>query len=697
MHPLTEYPRPAMRRDSYENLNGLWQYAITASAQRPAGWDGEILVPYAPECRASGVGRTLQPGQWLHYHRYFAPPAGMGGRVLLHFGAVDYACAVQVNGHLVGGHRGGYWPFTLDITAQLNGTGRNSLWVAVQDPTGHGTQARGKQTLQPGGMFYPAQSGIWQTVWLERVPENYIQSLTVTPDYDARTVTVKAHTSAPGGAANLWAVVRAGGVTIAEDWGSDEAGQDGEVTLHIADEYFFPWSPDTPFLYDLTVGTTQGEEEQFDTVHSYFALRKWSCAPDARGVLRFCLNDKPILLNGLLDQGYWPEGLYTPPSDAAVERELSEVKALGYNLLRKHAKIEPQRWYYHCDRLGLVVWQDMVNGGSKYNLWFVTYLTNVLQPLMRRLPDKAALWGLLSRGSESSREEYRRELEDTVQALRCHPCVGCWVPFNEGWGQYDAAGAVQAIRALDDTRLVDEASGWYDQGGGDVYSLHNYFYPLRVRPQTRTVALSEYGGIAWPMPGHEPPRRTYGYGTAKSREEDTVQALRCHPCVGCWVPFNEGWGQYDAAGAVQAIRALDDTRLVDEASGWYDQGGGDVYSLHNYFYPLRVRPQTRTVALSEYGGIAWPMPGHEPPRRTYGYGTAKSREELTARYKKLQLGAVLPQLQKGLSALVYTQLTDVEDEVNGLFTYDRTAIKPDANAVRSVNAALAAEFARVVK
>ena len=402
-------------------------------------------------------------------------------------------------------------------------------------------------------------------------------------------MTVKVHTSAPGGAVNLWAVVRAGGVTIAEDWGGDETGQDGEVTLHIADEYFFPWSPDTPFLYDLTVGTTQGEEEQFDTVHSYFALRKWSCAPDARGVLRFCLNDKPILLNGLLDQGYWPEGLYTPPSDAAVERELSEVKALGYNLLRKHIKVESDRWYYHCDRLGLVVWQDMVNGGSKYNLWFVTYLTNVLQPLMRRLPDKAPLWGLLSRGSESSREEYRRELEDTVQALRCHPCVGCWVPFNEGWGQYDAAGAVQAIRALDDTRLVDEASGWYDQGGGDVYSLHNYFYPLRVRPQTRTVALSEYGGIAWPMPGHE------------------------------------------------------------------------------------------------------------PPRKTYGYGTAKSREELTARYKKMQLGTVLPQLQKGLSALVYTQLTDVEDEVNGLFTYDRTAIKPDANAVRSVNAALAAEFAKVIK
>ncbi len=583
-HPLPEYPRPAMRRDSFENLNGPWQYAITKAAQHPEQWEGTILVPYSPEARASGVGRTLQPGQWLHYHRFFAPPAGEGGRVLLHFGAVDSACAVEVNGHLAGGHRGGYWPFALDITDFLNGTGRNSLWVAVQDPTGNGTQARGKQTLKPGGMFYPAQSGIWQTVWLERVPDNYITSLTVLPDYDARKVTVKIRMAKPSDMEAVWGVVRAGGVCIAEEFNADSVDPDGcggTMSFLIMDGDFHPWSPDSPFLYDLTIQIGK------DMVHSYFAMRKWTCEADAKGIMRFCLNDKPILLNGLLDQGYWPEGLYTPPSDAAVLHELERVKELGFNLLRKHAKIEPQRWYYHCDKLGLVVWQDMVNGGAPYQLWYVTYLTNVLQPLLRHTPDTKPFWGLLSRKSDTSREEYGRELDATVEALRCHPCIGCWVPFNEGWGQFDAAAATKKLLALDPDRLVDEASGWFDQGGGDVDSRHNYFYPLRVRP-----------GV-------------------------------------------------------------------------------------------------RTVALSEYGGIAWPMPGHEPPGKTYGYGVAKDRKDLTSRYKKLQLKTVLPQLANGLSALVYTQLTDVEDEVNGLFTYDRAALKPDASAIRSVNAALAAEFARV--
>ena len=573
-HPLAEYPRPALRRDSCENLNGFWQYAVTKTADFPQQWQGEILVPYSPETKASGVGHILQPNEWLHYHRSFTPPAGSGGRVLLHFGAVDYACAVEVNGRIAGGHRGGYLPFTLDITSLLK-DGRNTLWVAVQDPTGSGTQARGKQSLKPGGMFYTSQSGIWQTVWLERVPENYIKELTVTPDYDSRTVAIKAEFAVSD--VLITAAVRTGSV-IAQGQGM------GSAVLTIPAEHFHPWSPDSPFLYDLTIHAGD------DTVHSYFAMRKWSCAPDANGIMRFCLNDKPILLNGLLDQGYWPDGLYTPPSDAAVEKELLTVRELGFNMLRKHAKIEPQRWYYHCDRLGIIVWQDMVNGGAPYKLWLVTYLTNILQPLMRRMPDGRPFYGLLSRGTQASRDEYYTELEATVKALGCHPCIGCWVPFNEGWGQFDADAATAKLKALDKTRVVDEASGWYDRGGGDVYSVHNYFYPLKVSPKQRTVALSEYGGIVWAMPGHEPP-----------------------------------------------------------------------------------------------GGKA------------YGYGTAKSRDELTQRYRKLQLETVMPQLKKGLSALVYTQLADVQEEVNGMLTADRTAVKPEAETVRAVNAALNAEFERVTK
>ena len=578
MIPFPEYPRPALRRDSFLNLNGSWSYAITADEALPNAWDGEILVPYSPETAASGVRRTLQPNQWLHYQRLFTPPDGAGGRVLLHFGAVDNDCVILVNHREVGRHSGGYWPFSLDITDYLQ-DGENTLHVAVQDASDCGIQARGKQKLTPGGMFYPAQSGIWQTVWLERVPDCYVQALTITPDVPTRTVRFAVSVSSD---CLVSFRVTADGreVALARNTAVHNSTS---VTLKLPEEALHCWSPDDPFLYDVEISLPE------DKVESYFAMRQWTCQPDAHGIPRFCLNGQPILLNGLLDQGYWVDGLYTPPSDEAVVNELQRVKALGFNLLRKHAKIEPERWYYHCDRLGLVVWQDMVNGGSRYNLWFVTYLTNVLQPLVRRLPDAEPLWGLLSRGKVSSRETYRKELQATVEALRCHPCIGCWVPFNEGWGQFDAAGAVQAIRTLDDTRLVDEASGWYDQGGGDVCSIHNYFYPLHVKPGKRTVALSEYGGIAWPMPGHE------------------------------------------------------------------------------------------------------------APGKTYGYGTAKSRADLTARCKKLQLGTVLPQLKKGLSALVYTQLTDVEDEVNGLFTYDRAEIKPDANAVRSVNAALAAEFAKVTR
>ncbi len=573
--PFPEYPRPMLHREGWYNLKGWWDCAFTADAELPPAeaMQTKILVPYSPECEASGVGRTLQPGESLHYHRTFAcPVVSAGGRLLLHFGAVDYTCTVRVNDHIVGSHRGGYWPFSLDITEALR-PGMNDLWVTVQDPTGNGVQARGKQTLTPGGMFYPAQSGIWQTVWLEPLQPVYITDLRLMPNYDSRTVTVQLKTNTPAAAA---VEIFADGVPVAK--AELDAGTE-KITLAIPEAAFHPWSPESPFLYTVTATLAVG-----DRVESYFALRSWQAARDARGVLRFFLNGKPILLNGLLDQGYWPQGLYTPPSDAAVVEELEQVKALGFNLLRKHAKIEPQRWYYHCDRLGLVVWQDMVSGGTPSKLWFVTYLTNVFQPLLRKFPDGAPFYRLLSRPDAASRDLYREELNATVDALACHPCIGCWVPFNEGWGQFDASKATARLRILD--------------------------------------------------PG----------------------------------------------------------RLIDEASGWFDQGGGDVDSRHNYFYPLRVRPGRRTVALTEYGGIALPVEGHLTADKTYGYGTARDSADMAARYEKLQCETVLPQLARGLSALVYTQLTDVEEEVNGLFTYDRAVLKLPADRVRAINDRLYAAF-----
>ena len=578
--PFPEYPRPMLHREDWYNLNGWWDCAFTADAELPLAeaMQTKILVPYSPECEASGVGRTLQPGESLHYHRTFACPAvPAGGRLLLHFGAVDYTCTVRVNDHVVGSHRGGYWPFSLDITEALR-PGMNDLWVTVQDPTGNGVQARGKQTLTPGGMFYPAQSGIWQTVWLEPLQPVYITDLRLMPDYDSRTVTVQLETNTPAVAA---VEIFADGVPVAK--AELDAGTE-KITLAIPEAAFHPWSPESPFLYTVTATLAVG-----DRVESYFALRSWQAARDGRGVLRFFLNGKPILLNGLLDQGYWPQGLYTPPSDAAVVKELEQVKVLGFNLLRKHAKIEPQRWYYHCDRLGLVVWQDMVSGGTPSKLWFVTYLTNVFQPLLRKFPDGAPFYRLLSRPDAASRDLYREELNATVDALACHPCIGCWVPFNEGWGQFDAAKATARLRVLD--------------------------------------------------PG----------------------------------------------------------RLIDEASGWFDQGGGDVDSRHNYFYPLRVRPGRRTVALTEYGGIAFPVEGHLTADKTYGYGTARDSADMAARYEKLQCETVLPQLARGLSALVYTQLTDVEEEVNGLFTYDRAVLKLPADRVRAINDRLYAAFDACVR
>ena len=590
MHPLPEYPRPAMRRDSYENLNGLWKYAITQTAEYPAAWDGSILVPYSPETKASGVGRTLQPGQWLHYHCTFAPPPGEGGRVLLHFGAVDDACAVQVNGHLVGGHRGGYWPFTLDVTAQLNDTGRNSLWVAVQDPTDSGTQARGKQTLKPGGMFYPAQSGIWQSVWYEWVPKNYVINYKITPEYNKASVTfvlcspkpfnhLEFRISAPSCDGTL-AQENTGSLTqmrvrkISEQ--QDSFGLThttvvlsfpASVTYSATDPADAPepvnfksWSPEHPWLYPFTLNADE------DTVDGYFAMRCFSVEKDSKGILRFCLNHKPYFLHGILDQGYWSDGLMTAPCDEAFVYDINLAKGLGFNMLRKHIKIESLRWYYHCDRLGMIVWQDMVSGGSTYHMPWVCYMPTLFPHMSAHTKDNH--YELFSRSSEEGRKSWEQECLDTIDHLYNVPSIAVWVPFNEGWGQFDAARIAKMVAKKDPTRPIDHASGWFDQKGGDFRSIHNYFRPLQVKLDGK-----------------------------------------------------------------------------------------------------------RAFVISEYGGYACHIDGHSSVDRVYGYQKYDTPEEMAAALKQLFSRQLFPLISKGLSGAVYTQLSDVEEEVNGLVTYDRRIVK----------------------
>ncbi len=572
MQPLSEYPRPSLVRENYTNLNGKWKYAIRSTDKKPYGWDGEILVPYSPETKSSGVNKTLLPDQWLHYSRKINIPNTMD-RILLHFGAVDDFCRIIVNDKVVGEHWGGYLPFTIDITEALK-PGENEILVTISDPSDTGDQLRGKQTLNPGGMYYPAQSGIWQTVWMEQVPENYIKEIKYKTDIDSGKVNITIIAPNPD---NAEITIYYEGKEIAKG----KTDKKGHLNLTIPKDELYLWSPEHPALYDVKVKLPDG-----DTVTSYFAFRKVSLEPDSKGVLRVFLNNKPYFLHGLLDQGYWPDGLYTPPSDQAMLDDILTAKELGFNLLRKHAKVEPERWYYHCDKSGMIVWQDMVNGGGKYPSWFLTKLINMAQPALRRFPDK--FYKFFARDNKKERTRYYEQLEDMVKTLDKHPSIIAWVPFNEGWGQFDAKKATSLLKKWDPTRLVDEASGWFDQGGGDFLSLHHYFYP-----------------------------------------------------------------------------------------------------------PYIHQEKNRTVALTEYGGIAYPHPDHLYTDQIYGYGTAQSGEELSYRYNNLLMKTILPRIKKGLSALVYTQLSDVEDEVNGLLTYDREILKLDKETALKTSKALFNEFEKV--
>lgn len=574
---LREYPRPQLVRNDWISLNGVWQYTITNGEETVM--TGDILVPFAPEAMLSGVNHILQPNETLRYEAKFDLPKGWcsTGHILLHFGAVDQVCRVWVNGQEVGGHEGGYTAFTIDITDAIH-SDENMLALEVHDATEHAPYGRGKQRLQRKGdfntLFYTPVSGIWKSVWMERVPATYIERLQITPLYDDAAVSIAITSNAP---AEGEIVISLHGDVVARQTIDTRCDH---YVIGLSD--FAEWTPEQPVLYDLEI--RYGE----DQVTSYFGMRKVEIRRDAQGILRFYLNNEATFMNGVLDQGYWPDGLLTAPSDEAYVHDIETLRGMGYNLIRQHIKVEPERFYYHCDRLGMLVWQDMPNGGGRYCHPFVTVLPNVWPWIGRHVRDHH--YRLFARVDEAGRQIYDQELEEIVQELYNHPSIVGWVPFNEGWGQFDARKVTARLRELDDTRLIDEACGWYDQGGGDMLAIHNYWRRLRVWPQ-----------------------------------------------------------------------------------------------------------QDRVVALTEYGGYALPVPGHMYSERGAGYKDYRTSEELTDAYVGLLERDILPNLEHGLSAAVYTQMSDVEEECNGLVTYDRAVCKMDAERLRAVHRRIYERFADLTK
>ena len=550
--PLNDYPRPQFFRYSYKSLNGYWDYKISKNLEIPSDFDGKILVPYSPETKLSEVNHILQPDEYLFYRLKFSLyDFQVKDKVFLHFLAVDQIAEVYLNGHYLGKHVGGFLPFSFEIKQYIKE--ENELIVKVQDFTDTSYHSRGKQKLEHGGIWYTPQSGIYFPVFLESVPRDYVESIKITPDIDNEEIILNVKSSVDDVSVNVF----------------DKTKQIPTNTdVHIKVDKMHLWSPEDPYLYTLKVSTLH------DEVFSYFAMRKFSLVKDENGITRLGLNNKPYFMKGVLDQGYYHDGLLTPSSYDSYVKDVKFVKSLGFNMIRKHIKIEIPRWYYECDKQGIIVWQDFVNGGEKYKL------STIVLPLIFGNHHNDHNYKVFSRQNEEGRKETIQEFKDTIDYLYNIPSIGLWTIFNEGWGQFDSKEIYSELIKLDNTRLYDHASGWHDQGISDVKSYHVYFKPFKIKKsknlQERALILSEFGGFVLSIPGH----------------------------------------------------------MME---------GNNVYK------------------------------------------SFKTKEEWLTKYKDTIKRDVIDNIPNGLSAIVYTQLSDVEEELNGFITFDREVIKVDTEKIKEIN------------